>query len=243
MTTAQTTETANNLSNAYRMAIYTFDYGLNTILAIPPLTPSFTTLSAAATAASGIQLVEVYDNNSRLNTVLTTTGNTHSTKTLDGLASTSGVAVGQVVYGTGIAGGTTVTTKNSSTKVTLSTAATATATGAAVTFATTTNNSDADTNWTNAMTQINGIMPPPGQGTQSPADTPKEVLFIVTDGVEDETVASCTNSATVNCSGSRQQSIMDPSYCKTITNRGILIAVLYTQYVPLPTNTWYVSHV
>jgi hypothetical protein len=243
MTTAQTTETANNLANAYRMAIYTFDYALNTILAIPPLTPSFTTLAAAATAATTIQLVEVYDNNSRLNTVRATTGNTHSNTTLDGLASTTGVAVGQVVYGAGIADGTTVTTKNSATKVTLSTAATKTANGVAVTFATTTNNSDADTNYTNAMTTINGIMPNPGQGTQSPGDTPKEVLFVVTDGVEDETVASCTNSATVDCSGNRQESIMNPSYCKTITDRGILIAVLYTQYLPLPTNAWYNSHV
>ena len=248
MNTAQTTETEYNLVNAYRMAIYTFDYALNTILAIPPLTPSFTTLAAAATAASGIQLVEVYDNNSRLNIVRATTGNTHSNTTLDGLASTSGVAVGQVVYGTGIAAGTTVTTKNSSTKVTLSKAATATANGAHVTFATTTNNNDADTNWTNAMTQINGIMPVPGLGTNTPGDKPQEVLFIVTDGVEDETVSPCATSGTVpgTCMGSpiRQESIMDPSYCTTIKNRpgGIHIAVLYTSYLPLPTNTWYVDN-
>jgi len=252
MTTAQTTETANDISNAYRMAIYTFDYALNTILAIPPLTPSFTTLSAAATAASNIQLLEVYDNNSRLNIVLATTGNTNSNKTLNGLASTSGVAVGQDVYGAGIAGGTTVKAIVGS-SVTLSTAATATASGVAVTFATHTNNNDADTNWTNAITQIGigtpptlPIMPNPGHGTLTPGDTPKEVLFIVTDGVNDETVATCATSATVpgTCISSpiRQESVMDPSYCQTIQDRGILIAVLYTQYLPLPTNTWYESN-
>src|SRR3984893_11515650 len=57
-------------------------------------------------------------------------------------------------------------------------------------------------------------------------------MFFVTDGVEDE-----------NVSGSRVQSLMDPSYCTTIKNRGIRIAVLYTEYLPLPTNPWYNTHI
>jgi Flp pilus assembly protein TadG len=48
--------------------------------------------------------------------------------------------------------------------------------------------SDAITNYTNAMTQINSIMPNPGGGTKQAGDTPQEVLFLVTDGVEDEMV-------------------------------------------------------
>jgi hypothetical protein len=36
---------------------------------------------------------------------------------------------------------------------------------------------------------------------------------------------------------------MDPSYCTTIKNRGIRIAVLYTTYLPLPTNAWYNSYI
>ena len=87
---------------------------------------------------------------------------------------------------------------------------------------------DAITNYTNAMTQINTIMPNPGGGTRTAGDTPQEVLFIVTDGVEDEMV-----------NGSRVQSLMSTSYCTTIKNRGIRIAVLYTTYLPLPTNSWY----
>jgi Flp pilus assembly protein TadG len=93
-------------------------------------------------------------------------------------------------------------------------------------------NNDTITNYTNAMTQINSIMPNPGGGTNQAGDTPQEVLFFVTDGVEDETVA-----------GSRVQSLMDPSYCTTIKNRGIRIAVLYTTYLPLPTNAWYNSYI
>jgi hypothetical protein len=93
------------------------------------------------------------------------------------------------------------------------------------------------------MTNINTIMPAPGHGTKSPGDTPKEILFFVTDGEEDEIVSGCSTSATVDCSGSRQESVMDPGWCTTIKNRGIVIAILYTEYLPLPTNTWYTSHV
>jgi Flp pilus assembly protein TadG len=109
------------------------------------------------------------------------------------------------------------------------------------------NNSDTDTNYDLAMNGINAIMPNPGGGTNAAGDTPQEVLFIVTDGVEDEKVASCPqpnpNSASVICNGSRQQSVMDPGWCTTIKNRGIRIAVLYTTYLPLPTNSWYNTYI
>jgi hypothetical protein len=91
---------------------------------------------------------------------------------------------------------------------------------------------DAITDYTNAMTQINQIMPNPGNGTNQAGDSPQEVLFLVTDGVEDQMVG-----------GSRVQSMMNPSYCTTIKNRGIRIAVLYTTYLPLPTNSWYNTYI
>jgi Flp pilus assembly protein TadG len=243
MTTAGNTETANAIIDEYLVAIYSFDTTLHTI---QTLTSNLTT---AATAASNIQLLTVYSNNVMWNPVLATTGNTHTNTTLNSLASTTGIAVGQYVIGAGIPAGTTVTAKSGS-SVTLSSAATATATGVAVTFGTTTNNGDADTYYTTAMTQINSIMPNPGQGTNTPGDTPKEILFFVTDGVDDEDVSGCTtsggsgaNSPFVVCSGNRQQSAMNPSYCTTIKNRGILIAVLYTEYDALPTNSWYMTYV
>ena len=58
------------------------------------------------------------------------------------------------------------------------------------------------------------------------------MLFIVTDGVEDQMSGTA-----------RVQSLMDPSYCTTIKNRGIRIAVLYTTYLPLPTNAWYNQYI
>jgi Flp pilus assembly protein TadG len=94
------------------------------------------------------------------------------------------------------------------------------------------NNSDTDTDYTDAMTYINSQMPTPGNGTNARGDTPQEVLFFVTDGVEDE-----------NVSGSRVQSLMNTSYCTTIKNRGIRIAVLYTEYLPIPANGWYNTYI
>jgi Flp pilus assembly protein TadG len=94
------------------------------------------------------------------------------------------------------------------------------------------NNSDTDTNYDQAMSGMNALMPNPGSGTNAQGDSPQEVMFFVTDGVEDESV-----------SGGRHQSVMDPAWCTTIKNRGIRIAVLYTEYLPLPTNNWYNSYI
>jgi hypothetical protein len=92
------------------------------------------------------------------------------------------------------------------------------------------NNNDEDTNFDTALTGINSIMPNPGTGSQT--STPQEVLFLVSDGVEDE-----------NVNGNRQQSVLNTSLCTTIKNRGIRIAVLYTTYLPLPTNSWYNTYI
>jgi Flp pilus assembly protein TadG len=149
MTTAQSTATANNAK--YRAAIYTFNYGFNTITSLT------SSLTSAQSQAGNIDIYEVPYQNW---------------------------------------------------------------------------NSDAITNYTSAMNQINSTMPNPGGGTNSGGDRPQEVLFIVTDGVEDQMSGT-----------SRVQALMDPSYCTTIKNRGIRIAVLYTTYLPLPTNAWYNQYI
>jgi Flp pilus assembly protein TadG len=155
MTSAQQTSNVDNAQ--YQMAIYTFDYALNTI---QTLTSS---LSSAQSQATKIDVLTVYKNN-------------------------------------------WLTSSN--------------------------NNSDADTNFTNAMTNINTVMPAPGNGSNASGDTPQEVLFIVTDGVDD---------AMIN--GSRKQRLFDTNNCTTVKNRGIRIAVLYTTYYPLPTNSWYTTYI
>jgi Flp pilus assembly protein TadG len=157
MDTASSTEAVNN--SQYRAAIYTFNYsGIDTI---QQLTSS---LSTAKTAASTIDVLEVYDNN-----------------------------------------WLTKTNKNN----------------------------DTDTDFSSAMSQINGIMPLPGTGLSG--SSPQEVLFLVTDGVDDRVSTTCSQAL----DGNRCQQPFDTSWCTTVKNRGIRIAVLYTEYLPLPTNSWY----
>jgi Flp pilus assembly protein TadG len=96
-------------------------------------------------------------------------------------------------------------------------------------------NSDTDTNFESAMSAINTIMPNPGLGT--PTSTPQEVLFVVSDGVDDEISSSCSKKL----DGTRCQQPFNTSWCTSIKNRGIQIAVIYTEYLPLPTNSWYNS--
>jgi len=95
-------------------------------------------------------------------------------------------------------------------------------------------NNDTDTDFETAMTTINNIMPTPGSGTSG--STPQEVLFLVTDGVDDEVNSS---SCSQSLDGTRCQQPFNTAMCTTIKNRGIRIAVLYTEYLPLPTNAWY----
>jgi Flp pilus assembly protein TadG len=100
-----------------------------------------------------------------------------------------------------------------------------------------TNNNDTDTSFETAMSAVSTIMPAPGSGTAG--NPPQEVLFLVTDGVDDEINSSSCSQPLV--SGSRCQQPVNTSWCTTVKNRGIRIAVLYTEYLPLPTNSWYNS--
>jgi hypothetical protein len=159
------TADAAKYATTYKMAIYTFDIGFNTIFA-PSGLPS-SNLTAAGTAASNIKLLEVYANN-------------------------------------------WLTSSN--------------------------NNSDTDTDFASALQSLNIIMPNPGGGTNQTGDTPQEVVFIVTDGVEDKIDSS---SCSQPLDGSRCQQPFDTTWCTTVKNRGIRIAVLYTEYLQLPTNGWY----
>ena len=97
-------------------------------------------------------------------------------------------------------------------------------------------NNDQDTQFTSLMPAINSTISSPGAGTSS---APLKYLFFVSDGVADEyNPGSCIKSTT---SSGRCQSPINPALCTTIKNRGIKIAVLYTTYLALPTNSWYNS--
>jgi hypothetical protein len=94
---------------------------------------------------------------------------------------------------------------------------------------------DKDTQFTNIFPQINSAISTPGNGTSG---SPQKFLFFVSDGVADEGNSSCLKPL----SGSnRCQSPINPALCKTLKDRGIKIAVLYTTYLKLTTNSWYMS--
>ncbi|WP_406857201.1 pilus assembly protein TadG-related protein [Alsobacter sp. KACC 23698] len=95
-------------------------------------------------------------------------------------------------------------------------------------------NNDMDTNFTGVLTSLNAAVPNPGDGTSETSR--QKVVFFVSDGVADENNAtSCSRPLT----GTRCQSPINLALCTTLKNRGVKVAVLYTTYLPLPTNSWY----
>ena len=104
-------------------------------------------------------------------------------------------------------------------------------------------NNDTDTDFSSALQQLNTAMPAPGGGTNAGNDTPQEVVFLVTDGVEDKLSSSCSGPTVSGSGGIRCQQPFDTTWCTTVKNRGIRIAVLYTEYLQLPTNSWYNQYI
>jgi Flp pilus assembly protein TadG len=89
-----------------------------------------------------------------------------------------------------------------------------------------------DTDLAALSTNQGNMLPNPGTGTNNPGDPPQEVLFIVTDGLND-------------AGPSRAYPPMDWSgrYCSAIKAKNIRIAVLYTQYIAASGGSWYSGHV
>jgi hypothetical protein len=88
------------------------------------------------------------------------------------------------------------------------------------------------------LDQISDEIPAPGDGsTQAKA---QKILFYVSDGVTDA-------NQPVGCAkplvGNRCQMPLDPAQCSEMKSRGIKVAVLYTTYLPLPTNGWYKTRI
>jgi hypothetical protein len=125
------------------------------------------------------------------------------------------------------------------------------------------NQRDTQTSYDTALSYINSTMPNPGNGTSS--TSPQEFLFLVTDGVGDEPVGNgsgsgdpydtptsylpantqpnLTNTLSGNVNSKRLISTLNPAQCQTLKDRGIKIAVLYTPYLPVTSNSFYNSWV
>jgi Flp pilus assembly protein TadG len=107
--------------------------------------------------------------------------------------------------------------------------------------------SDTQTNFHTTLADMNKVIPASGDGSTS--GSPQKILFFVSDGVADRALGSpgCSQPTTAGSDPktakkyTRCQEPLDVALCTTIKNRGIRIAVLYTTYLPLPTNAWYNS--
>jgi Flp pilus assembly protein TadG len=105
--------------------------------------------------------------------------------------------------------------------------------------------SDTDTNFDDVLPDMNKKISAPGDGLTSSA--PQKMLFFVSDGVADAADIACTQPTTAGQDPqtskkyTRCQEPLTVSLCTAIKDRGIKIAVLYTTYLALPTNSWYMT--
>ena len=116
---------------------------------------------------------------------------------------------------------------------------------AACTSSTSTPGGDVGTNYDDSLGKLSqsSYVPNPGNGTNQNGDKPQEVLFIVTDGVEDEKTSSRIQQAINDLGNAPGGNSSSTNWCTTIKNRGVKIAILYTDYLAVPANSWYVSYI
>ncbi len=96
-------------------------------------------------------------------------------------------------------------------------------------------NSDQCTDFDNTFTSMNTAIPTPGSGTSA---APQKFLFFVSDGVADAHYPStCTKTTT----GGRCQEPFNQTNCAAMKSRGVQIAVLYTTYQSVTSNSWYMT--
>jgi len=96
---------------------------------------------------------------------------------------------------------------------------------------------DTDTDFASALSSMNSTMTTPGTGASG--SSPKALLFIVTDGVESTQTSTCTQPLIVHGGITRCLQPFNISQCAAIKSRGIDIAILYTEYLPLPSDPFY----
>jgi Flp pilus assembly protein TadG len=105
--------------------------------------------------------------------------------------------------------------------------------------------SDTDTNFDDVLPAMNKLISAPGDGS-SPS-SPQQILFFVSDGVADAAGITCSQPTTAGQDPvtkqnyTRCQEPLNVASCTAMKSRGIKIAVLYTTYLALPTNGWYMS--
>jgi hypothetical protein len=116
---------------------------------------------------------------------------------------------------------------------------------AACSSSTSTPGGDVATNYDDSLGKLSqaSYIPNPGNGTNQSGDTPQEVLFIVTDGVEDEQSGGRLQQAINDLGSAPGGKSTSTNWCTAIKKRGIKIAILYTDYLAVPANSWYETYI
>ena len=106
-------------------------------------------------------------------------------------------------------------------------------------------NNDQQTDFDSVLTALNAAIPTPGAGNGTNPTYPQKWVFFVTDGVADVNAPAwgCSEKTLDNGLGGRCMEPLNVSNCTTMKSRGINIAVLYTTYQQLPTNSWYMTYI
>ena len=105
--------------------------------------------------------------------------------------------------------------------------------------------SDTDTDFDTVLPAIDSLIATSGDGSSSVA--PQKILFFVSDGVADANTSVCSQPTSAGQDPqtgqtyTRCQEPLNVAACTAMKARGIKIAVLYTTYLALPTNGWYMS--
>jgi Flp pilus assembly protein TadG len=97
-------------------------------------------------------------------------------------------------------------------------------------------NSDQCTDFDSVFTAMNSTVPSSGTGTSA---SPQKFVFFVSDGVADANYPSSCTKATAG--GGRCQEPFNVTNCTALKGRGVQIAVLYTTYQQVTSNSWYMS--
>jgi hypothetical protein len=105
--------------------------------------------------------------------------------------------------------------------------------------------SDTDTNFDSVLSAMDNEISNPGDGSKP--SQPMKILFFVSDGVADAANITCSQPTTAGQDPQTKQTYtrcqepLTVANCTAMKSRGIKIAVLYTTYLALPTNAWYMS--
>lgn len=76
-------------------------------------------------------------------------------------------------------------------------------------------------------------------GTGNSTTDRQKVVFLVSDGMTDAEKTVCSGSQ----KGTRCMEPIDPAACKDLKDKGIKVAVVYTTYIPLPEDNFWVNRI